>query len=128
MNILAQIANQRGTATAPHCTGKLLERLSVEPSMKANSKASTAPVEHERERAGEHILFTARIRSKIAKQRGDALGDLAHRDVERVGRYPVRAEIGVGGELVPQESELRDTVTNRDYVAERIDGRSGNTL
>jgi hypothetical protein len=77
---------------------------------------STVPVEDERERAGEHILFNARIRSTVAKRGGDALGDLAQGDVDRVGRYPVRAEVGTGGELVPRESKLRDTVTNPDYV------------
>jgi hypothetical protein len=56
--------------------------------MNAKSKANTVPIAHERERAGEHILFCARIRSRIARKRGDALGDLAHRDVDRVGRYP----------------------------------------
>jgi hypothetical protein len=38
-----------------------------------------------------------------AKQGGDALSDLAQRDVDRVGRYPVPAEMGTGGELVPAE-------------------------
>jgi hypothetical protein len=79
-------------------------------------KANTVPVQQKRERAGEHILFNARLRSRIAKQRGDALGDLAQGDVDYVGRYSAPAEIGTGGELVPQESELRDTVTNPDYV------------
>ena len=72
-----------------------------------------------RERSGEHILFCARIRSKIAKKRGDAFGDLANRDIEsdmRVPAPPRLAEIGTGGELVPPQGELRDTVTNPDYV------------
>jgi len=75
------------------------------------------PVEHERDRAGQHLLFQAGVRSKLAKKGGDALSDLEHRDVERDGRYPARAEIGTGGEIVPQVPELRDTVTNPDYVA-----------
>ena len=40
--------------------------------------------------------------------------------MERDGRYPAGAEIGTGGELIPNEPELpklRDTVTNPDYVA-----------
>jgi hypothetical protein len=72
--------------------------------------------EHKRERAGEHILFNARARSRLAKQGGDALGDLAHRDVDRFARYPAPAEIGTGGEIVPVEPDLRDTVQNPDYV------------
>jgi hypothetical protein len=85
--------------------------------MKLKSKANAAtPVENQRERAGEHILFCARIRSRVGKKRGDALSDLSHRDVDRIGRYPAPAAIGVGGELVPLGSELRDTVTNPDYV------------
>jgi hypothetical protein len=79
-------------------------------------KANTVPVQQKRERAGEHILFNARLRSRIAKQRGDALGDLTQGDVDYVGRYSAPAEIRTGGELVPQEPELRDTVTNPDYV------------
>jgi hypothetical protein len=59
----------------------------------------------------------AGVRSKLAKKGGDALSDLAHGDVERDGRYPAPAEIGTGGELVPSVPELRDTVTNPDYVA-----------
>jgi len=46
-------------------------------------------VEHGRERASEHILFCARVRSKVAKQKSDTLGDLPDRDVERFGRYPI---------------------------------------
>ena len=86
--------------------------------MNAKSSANTMPLvrEHKRERAGENILFNARTRSKLAKQGGDALSDLAQRDVDRTGRYPVRAEIGTGGELVPAEPDLRDTVKNPDYV------------
>ena len=86
--------------------------------MNAKSSANTMPLvqEHKRERAGENILFNARTRSKLAKQGGDALSDLAQRDVDRAGRYPVRAEIGTGGELVPAEPDLRDTVKNPDYV------------
>jgi hypothetical protein len=86
--------------------------------MNAKSSADTMPLvrEPKRERAGEHILFNARTRSKLAKQGGDALSDLAQRDVDRVGRYPVPAEMGTGGELVPAEPDLRDTVKNPDYV------------
>ena len=36
--------------------------------------------------------------------------------MERDGRYPASAEIGTGGEIVPADPELRDTVTNPDYV------------
>ena len=78
------------------------------------------PVERERDRAGQHLLFQAGVRSKLAKKGGDALSDLANRDIERDGRYPAAAEIGTGGELVPRAPELpklRDTVTNPDYVA-----------
>ena len=48
------------------------------------------PVERERDRAGQHLLFQAGVRSKLAKKGGDALSDLEHRDVERDGRYPAR--------------------------------------
>ena len=78
------------------------------------------PVQRERDRAGQHLLFQAGVRSKLAKKGGDALSDLANRDIERDGRYPAAAEIGTGGELVPHAPELpklRDTVTNPDYVA-----------
>lgn len=73
--------------------------------MNAKCSANTMPLvrEHKRERAGENILFNARTRSKLAKQGGDALSDLAQRDVDRTGRYPAPAEIGTGGELVPGE-------------------------
>ena len=86
--------------------------------MNAKSSANTMPLvrEHKRERAGENILFNARTRSKVAKQGGDALSDLAQRDVDRTGRYPAPAELGTGGELVPAEPDLRDTVKNPDYV------------
>ncbi len=43
------------------------------------------PVQRERDRAGQHLLFQAGVCSKLAKKGGDALSDLAHRDVERVG-------------------------------------------
>jgi hypothetical protein len=46
--------------------------------MNAKSSPNTMPLVQERERAGESILFNARIRSKLAKQGGDALSDLAH--------------------------------------------------
>jgi hypothetical protein len=49
-----------------------------------------------RERSGEHILFCARIRSKVAKKRGDALGDLANQDIEsdlRVRPHTQLAEV-----------------------------------
>lgn len=86
--------------------------------MNAKSSANTMPLvrEHKRERAGENILFNARTRAQVAKQGGDALSDLAQRDVDRTGRYPGPAEIGTGGELVPGEPDLRDTVKNPDYV------------
>jgi hypothetical protein len=74
-----------------------------------------------RERGGANVLFGARIRSKVAKARGDALSDLSGGDIEsslRVPAPPALADIGTGGELVPADSsELRDTVTNPDYVA-----------
>ena len=85
--------------------------------MTAKSSTNMMPVQHERDRAGQHLLFMAGVRSKLAKKGGDALSDLAHGDVERDGRYPAPAEIGTGGELVPSAPELRDTVTNPDYVA-----------
>jgi hypothetical protein len=74
--------------------------------------ANTIPVQPARPRAGEHVLFMAGIRSNLAKKEGEALSDVDHRDVDRVGRYPAPAEIGTGGELVPTEPELRDTVKN----------------
>ena len=58
----------------------------------------------------------AGVRSKLAKKRADALSDVEDRDVDRAGRYPVSAEIGTGGELVPEDPVLRDTVANPDYV------------
>jgi hypothetical protein len=75
-------------------------------------------VERQRDPAGEHILFSARQCSKIAKQGGDAVSDLPDRDVDRVGRYRAhRAEVAIGGELVPEgDCELRDTIKNPDYV------------
>ena len=85
--------------------------------MTAKSSTNMMPVQRERDRAGQHLLFMAGVRSKLAKKGGDALSDLAHGDVERDGRYPAPAEIGTGGELVPSAPELRDTVTNPDYVA-----------
>ena len=84
--------------------------------MTAKSSTNTMAVQRERERAGEHLLFMAGVRSKLAKRGGDALSDLTHGDVERDGRYPASAEIGTGGELVPADPELRDTVTNPGYV------------
>jgi hypothetical protein len=77
--------------------------------MNAKSSANTMPLEQDRkrERAGEHILFNARARSKLAKQEGNALSDLAHRDVERAGRYPAPAAMGTGGELVPGDLKYR---------------------
>ena len=89
----------------------------VETRMTAKISTNMMPVQRERERAGQHLLFMAGVRSKLAKKGGDALGSLAHGDVERDGRYPAPAEIGTGGELVPSVPELRDTVTNPDYVA-----------
>ena len=94
-------------ATAPAAVGKIDD--------KSNSNTEAA-----RERGGENILFGARLRSKVAKRRGDALGDLDHRDVDRAVRHPAPArlaEVGMGGELVPTtQDELLDTVTNPDYV------------
>jgi hypothetical protein len=84
--------------------------------MNPTGKANTAPVQYERERSGEHVLFNARARAELAKQGGDTLSDLAQRDVDCFGRYPAPAEIGTGGELIPTEPELRDTVNNPDYV------------
>ena len=74
------------------------------------------PAQREHRRAGEHVLFMAGIRSELSKKGGDALSDLEQGDVDRVGRYPAPAEIGTGGELVPTDPGLRDTVTNPDYV------------
>jgi len=74
------------------------------------------PTQHEHRRAGEHVLFMAGIRSELSKKGGDALSDLEQRDVDRIGRYPASAEIGTGGELVPTDQGLRDTVKNPDYV------------
>jgi hypothetical protein len=94
-------------ATAPAAVGKIDDE--------SNSNTEAA-----RERGGENILFGARLRSKVAKRRGDALGDLDHRDVDRAVRHPAPArlaEVGMGGELVPTtQDELLDTVTNPDYV------------
>ena len=84
--------------------------------MTAKSSTNMMPVQRERERAGEHLLFMAGVRSKLAKRGGNALSDLTHGDVERDGRYPASAEIGTDGELVPADPELRDTVTNPGYV------------
>jgi hypothetical protein len=61
----------------------------------------------------------ARLRSKIAKGRGDAVGDLAGTDLDSASRVPAPpslSEVAIGGELVPADSDLRDTVTNPDYV------------
>ena len=74
------------------------------------------PAQREHRRAGEHVLFMAGIRSELSKKGGDALSDLEQGDVDRTGRYPAPAEIGTGGELVPTDPGLRDTVTNPDYV------------
>ena len=84
--------------------------------MTAKDSTNAMPVQHERQRAGAHILFMTGIRSNLAKKGDEALSDVNHRDVDRVGRYPTPAEIGTGGELVPTEPELRDTVKNPDYV------------
>jgi len=83
---------------------------------KSKSEVQAVPFGHGREPAGEHVLFMAGIRSKLAKNGGDALSDLEQGDVDRTGRYPAPAEIGTGGELVPTDPGLRDTVTNPDYV------------
>jgi hypothetical protein len=99
-------------ARGPNETGKDRRDNGTDP----HNGGNNAPPEHVREKAGDHILFCARIRSRVAKQRGEALSDLDDRDIEQMGRYPAAAEVGVGGELVPQASELRDTVTNPDYV------------
>jgi len=72
-----------------------------------------------RERGGEHVRHMARVRSKIAKQRGDALGDLLGADLDNAARLPAPpalSEIATGGELAVPSSEFRDTVTNPDYV------------
>jgi hypothetical protein len=57
-----------------------------------------------RERGGEHVLCMARVRSRIAKRRGDAVGDLPNRDPDNSGRVAAPAalsEQSIGGELVP---------------------------
>ena len=81
-----------------------------------------------RESGGDNVLRGARIRSRIAKSRGDALGDLDEgQDIESTSRTPVpdsRAVRTVGSELLLKESRtdirttegFRDTVTNPDYV------------
>ena len=81
-----------------------------------------------RESGGDNVLRGARIRSRIAKAGGDALGDLNEgQDIESTSRTPVpdsRAVRTVGGELLLTEprtdirttEELRDTVTNPDFV------------
>ena len=82
----------------------------------AQMGANVIPVQHARARAGDHVLFMAGIRSNLAKKGGEALSDVDHRDVDRAGRYPAPDEIGTGGELVPTEPDLRDTVKNPDRV------------
>jgi hypothetical protein len=72
-----------------------------------------------RERAGENVIFGARLRSRIAKEKGDAFGDLDCRDSDGAGRHLLPASqalVGVGGELVPAETKLRDTVQMPDAV------------
>ena len=86
----------------------------------ATAQQSPARPRFVRERAGENILFGARIRSRVAKRGGEALNDLKDRDCDNASRIPLAGpltEIGVGRELAPAETDLRDTVTNPDYVA-----------
>ena len=74
-----------------------------------------------RERAGVDILFGARLRSQIAKRKAEALDDLKDRDCDNASRIPLTQSlrhVGVGRELAPADNDdLRDTVSNPDYVA-----------
>jgi hypothetical protein len=73
----------------------------------------------QRERGGEHVLHMARVRSKIAKRRGDAVSDLPDLNLDNNARLAAPAslsELSIGGELVPTDGNLRDTVTNPDFV------------
>ena len=81
-----------------------------------------------RERGGDNVLFGVRLRARIAKTGGDALGDiLPGQDIETVHRPRVhdsKAIKTVGGEMVVANdaashalsAELRDTILNPDYV------------
>jgi len=44
------------------------------------------PILHERERGGEHVRFMAGVRSRIAKQRGDAISDVPGADLDKAPR------------------------------------------
>ena len=86
----------------------------------SNSGAEAGAPPFVRERAGENILFGARVRCQAAERKVEALTDLKDRDCDNASRIPLKSsltDIGVGRELVPAETELRDTVTNPDYVA-----------
>jgi len=85
--------------------------------MSLAEKTSTLPT-HKRQRdlGGENVLFCARMRAKTAKARGEVERTI---DPDTAGRVPLGnalAEIGIGGELVPHDSEMQDTVTNPDFV------------
>ena len=70
-----------------------------------------------RERGGENVLFGARHRSKLARAGGDVDASLDPETVARLHVSGSLAEIAIGGELVPDDDrELRDTVTNPDFV------------
>ena len=70
----------------------------VRPGRKSNSRsritraASTPPLSATSSAVLEKVRLwlaeLARIRSKVAKERGDRLGNLAHRDIDNFGRYP----------------------------------------
>ena len=70
-----------------------------------------------RDRGGENVRYGARIRSEIARARGEADGSFDPETVARILTPAALSEISIGGELVPTDNmELRDTVTNPDYV------------
>src|SRR4029078_9692140 len=50
----------------------------VEARMTAKSSTNMMPAQREKDRAGQHLLFMAGVRSKLAKKGGDALSHLAH--------------------------------------------------
>ena len=58
---------------------------------------------HDRERAGEHVRYMAGVRARIAKQGGDALGDVTGGDLDKAPRLPPHTlpAIVTGGEACP---------------------------
>lgn len=80
------------------------------------AKRLTAGPTFQRERGGENVLIGAKVRARIAKAGGDVERKI---DPDTSGRVPLPprcSEVAIGGELVPTEARLRDTVTNPDYV------------